>query len=175
MRCKVKLHKPKDNDDIRHFFLKGEHLHLPDKRKIVKKQALTNIKKKAKETEASSGDIISESLKGIKKATLAIMPPPKQLQHLVSRTRMDPEITSNPNKLSDMELSEKFCKLDSGEKFLLYDSGTIENEDKSEKRLVMFGTNENLKFLKQCNEFCMDGTFTVTPKLFHQLYTIHGM
>lgn len=155
--------------------MKGKHLHLPDKRKIVKKNVLNNIKKKAKDTQASSSDIIVESLKDIKKASLAVMPPPKQLQHLVCRTRTDPEIKSNPDKLSALELSEKFCKLDSGEKFLLYDSGRIENEDKSEKRLIMFGTADNLEFLKQCNDLCMDGTFTVTPKLFHQLYTIHGM
>lgn len=160
---------------MRHFIIKGKHLHLPDKRKIVKKQVLVKIKEKAIETKASSNDIISESLKHIKMASLAVMPPPKQLQHLVSRSRMDPEIKSNPKKLSELELSEKFCKLDSGEEFLLYDSGTIKNDDKSEKRLIIFGTAANLKFLKQCNNLCMDGTFTVTPKLFHQLYSIHGM
>lgn len=135
---------------------------------------MTNMKKMAKETQASSSDIIAECLEDTKKASLAIMPPPKQLQELVSRTRMDPELKADPKKLSDLELTDKFCKTDSGESFLLFDSGTVVNENKSEKRLIIFGTKTNLKFLVECNELFMDGTFTITPKLFNQMYTIHG-
>lgn len=172
--CRAKLHKPKDNDDSRHFIVIGQHLHLPDNRKIAKKRAMNNIKEMAKNTLACSSDIIAECLKDTKKASLAIMPPPKQLRELVSRTRMDPELKANPNKLSDVELTDKFCKTNSGESFLLFDSGPIVKEGQSEKRLIIFGTEANLKFLAECNEFFMDGTFTIAPKLFNQLYTIHG-
>lgn len=135
---------------------------------------MTEIKKMAKNTQATSSDIIAECLKDTKKASLAIMPPPKQLRELIVRTRMDPELKANPNKLSDLELTDKFCKTDSGESFLIFDSGTIVKEDKSEERLLIFGTKANLKFLVECNEFFMDGTFMIAPKLFNQLYTIHG-
>jgi hypothetical protein len=39
----------------------------------------------------------------------------------------------------------------------------------------MFASNEQIKVLFQSDVLFADGTFKVTPKLFEQLYAIHGL
>lgn len=154
--------------------IKGEHSHLPDSRMIGKKRMMTKIKRMAKRSSATSKRIITKCLKKVKKSVAAIIPPANQLRNLVNRARKNPDFPANPNTLSELILTPEFCKTERDENFLLFDSGTIELEDKSEKRLVIFGTQSNLQFMAECTELFMDGTFKVTPRLFNQLYTIHG-
>lgn len=42
-------------------------------------------------------------------------------------------------------------------------------------RLMVFASDEQLKVLLQSDVLFADGTFKVTPKLFEQLYIIHGL
>lgn len=52
---------------------------------------------------------------------------------------------------------------------MLYDSG---QEDP--QRFLIFSTKENLELLATCDHWCADGTFSSSPPLFSQMYTIHG-
>jgi hypothetical protein len=61
----------------------------------------------------------------------------------------------------------KVSKTDKGEQFLLLDS-------KDKDRILMFATRRNLDFLIKSQEWFVDGTFKIVPKLFYQLFTIHG-
>lgn len=53
--------------------------------------------------------------------------------------------------------------------FLFFDSGSADPN-----RFLMFSTTQHLKRLENSHLFC-DGTFDITPDLFHQVYTIHAM
>jgi hypothetical protein len=53
--------------------------------------------------------------------------------------------------------------------FLLYDNGTDATE-----RLLIFSTEEHLHLLGRSETLFMDGTFDVAPKIFAQLYVVHG-
>jgi len=44
----------------------------------------------------------------------------------------------------------------------------------TEKNIVAFSTTTNLKFLSECKTLYIDGTFKSCPKLFYQLFIIHG-
>ncbi len=55
------------------------------------------------------------------------------------------------------------------EKFHLYDSG------QSIDGILLFSTKYNFDILSQAQHWFSDGTFKVVPKLFGQLYTIHGV
>lgn len=55
------------------------------------------------------------------------------------------------------------------QKFLQYDSGPVDKD-----RLLIFYTDEGLRFLALCCTWFMDGTVGSGPKLFDQLYTLHG-
>ena len=50
---------------------------------------------------------------------------------------------------------------------MLYDSG------EEERRILIFGTDDNLAVLGRSEKWQCDGTFKVTPILTAQLYTIH--
>lgn len=55
------------------------------------------------------------------------------------------------------------------EEFVLFDSGS-----KKKNRIIMFGSETALNFLKKCETIFMDGTVSSGPLLFDQVYVIHG-
>ncbi|CAN8005570.1 unnamed protein product, partial [Ixodes pacificus] len=56
------------------------------------------------------------------------------------------------------------------EPFLAHDSGVGDQE-----RILVFGTPKNFERLSTAKAWFMDGTFKVTPSLFYQVYTVHGL
>jgi len=50
----------------------------------------------------------------------------------------------------------------------------LDNGKDAEERLLIFATDESLKLLADSNAWFLDGTFSVVPKIFSQLYVIHG-
>ena len=42
-------------------------------------------------------------------------------------------------------------------------------------RLIIFGTRESISFLENSSDWFNDGTFSVAPPGFTQLYTLHGL
>lgn len=100
----------------------------------------------------------------------AVLPTVNSMTQTVRRTRNKNEMHPvNPRNLIELELADEYKTTFKGEEFLLFDSGPAMN------RLLIFGTSSNLKFLKECDEWYLDGTFKTAPPLFSQLYTIHGM
>lgn len=160
--------------------MKKTHSHHPDARKVAKKKVLSTLKNLAKSTDQSARNIIFESTKEIKQASAATLPNRNQLTRTINRIRNNPDFPKNPKTLQDLKFSDEICQTVDGKNFLLYDSGTIEPQkrrsgaDAAARRIVMFGTKENLEFMAECAEIFMDGTFSVTPPLFNQFYTIHG-
>ena len=55
-----------------------------------------------------------------------------------------------------------------GNQFIFYDNGR-------QDRLNIFGTTESIGFIEDSHDWFMDGTFSVTPRGFAQLYTFHGL
>ncbi|CAF1391294.1 unnamed protein product [Adineta ricciae] len=55
-----------------------------------------------------------------------------------------------------------------GDQFLLYDN------EKGDNRIIIFSTRTDLNRLSHSDHWHMDGTFKISPKLFYQLYSIHG-
>jgi len=53
------------------------------------------------------------------------------------------------------------------ERFLLYD-----NNNESNERIIIFATDECLRYLAEADEWYMDGNFTLAPTFFQQLYVI---
>ncbi len=71
-----------------------------------------------------------------------------------------------PTSLESIQIPENLTKTLSGKGFLLH-------HDKS-SGLLNLGTPHNLKILCNSKELYMDGTFDVSPRIFHQLFSIHG-
>lgn len=91
----------------------------------------------------------------------------------MNRVRNLAKNPQNSKTIAELWFDEKHSQTISKKNFILFDSG-VEEED-GNFRIIIFGTQENLDFLIRCDGIFMDGTFSVTPPLFNQLYTIHGI
>ena len=85
-------------------------------------------------------------------------------------------LPSNPRRIQDLEeIPAEFRLTLCGDNFLLYDShDSYEDDDWEGERVIVFGTNENLKYLFRSNIWFLDGTFKVSPNIFFQLFSILG-
>lgn len=73
-----------------------------------------------------------------------------------------------PTSASDLILDDRFTKSHDGERFLLFQTS-------GDPKIIAFATNWMLEKLCLCDDVFSDGTFRVSPLMFTQLYTIHGM
>ena len=77
------------------------------------------------------------------------------------------ENCGSPTCAAEIVIPEKYKTSLKGEPFLLYDSGFGD-----EQRIIIYGTLKFLSLLRNSDSWFCDGTFSVVPDLFTQLYTI---
>lgn len=147
-----------------------KHSHLPDGRLLKKSKKISELKAKAKTTSKLPGDLVAEACASMTNDIKTVMPTERNLKRLVTNIRKELIDLRNPKTLAELSFPPASVTIN-GQNFLLYDSAV---SDPDSDRLVIFGTTENLNILARCATVAMDGTFKVTPPLFHQLYTIHG-
>lgn len=169
--CKAELNKKIGETDPSNIILKGVHRHAGDARKIGKARAMKKLKDDAKNTRNPSRQVVTNAINGLGKSTLATMASEKSLVKMVNRSRSNQNQPKNPRSVAELNLPDEYRRTIKGDNFLLYDSS---NDHGDENRFLIFGTIENLKFLSRCESIYMDGTFSVVPVIFNQLYTIHG-
>jgi len=87
----------------------------------------------------------------------------RTIQRVRTKNEKPPE---NPLTIHDLVLPDEYKNIH-GKNFLIYDN-------KKENRILIFATKENLDTLHTFKNWMVDGTFRAVPKLFSQLYTIHG-
>jgi len=75
---------------------------------------------------------------------------------------------ANPSNFESI-IPNQYRYNSNGELFLKFDNGPTES------RILIFTTQQNLDFMSECDNWFCDGTFSVTPPIFTQLYTIHGV
>ncbi|CAF1055049.1 unnamed protein product, partial [Brachionus calyciflorus] len=109
------------------------------------------------------------------KEAIASMPSYEADRQVVCRTKKKnlPDYPPEPKSLSEIEIPDFLKKTlefegQNSDNFFFYDSGKDD-----ENRFFIFTTEENLKLLEKSNCFA-DGTFSVAPNLFYQVYTIHA-
>jgi hypothetical protein len=72
-----------------------------------------------------------------------------------------------PATYADVRLPEEYTTNTNNQQFLQYDNG-----QNAENRMLVFSSPDNLERLANAQTFFMDGTFSVAPHQFKQLYTI---
>ena len=98
------------------------------------------------------------------------LPPKKSLKRMIQKTRKKQAVIANPQLAlaCDRSLISLYIPVDLLQSWKYFDSGS------GMDRILMLTTDENLDFLCQSVRLCGDGTFKAAPKLWTQLYTIHG-
>ncbi len=75
---------------------------------------------------------------------------------------------SLPKSLEELSIKDRFCETNLGEKFLIND---IQLEG---HRITLFCSKTGLEILSKSKVWHADGTFSITPPLYTQVYLIHG-
>ena len=76
-------------------------------------------------------------------------------------------VPRDPEEMKDFDADLPWCTLSSGENIVKGDI-LLENG----KRIIMFSTNALLEIAARASEILGDGTFKITPKLWHQVFVI---
>jgi len=98
------------------------------------------------------------------------MPSVSVLKRTVRRIRQKEQAAPpNPKTLLELIIPDDYRTTFDGKPFLLFDSGPVEN------RILIFSTQKNLQLLQKCEHWFADGTFSTSPNLFYQIYTVHGI
>ena len=74
-----------------------------------------------------------------------------------------------PATASSCQISSPYNRTISGDLFLKFDSGAYDAN-----RVIIFYSDIGLRSLCRSTQIFADGTFDTVPRIFFQLYTIHG-
>ena len=124
------------------------------------------MKRKARDSQDSSHHIVGESLQTVTEGTAVKLPKLDSLKRTIQHQQAAPV---QPITLEQLALSEEYKWTSRGEQFLLYNSGP------ETQRILIFGTQRNLKMLQLSSVWLADGTFKTAPSLFTQVYVIHAL
>ena len=141
--------------------------HFPDPTLVQVKLVQHAINKAAKETHNSPQVIIAEATANTSAVTAVHLPSPESLKRNIRRLRQeDGPAAQMPANLRDLVVPENLQVASKGDQFLLHDSGP----DSAPNRFLIFGTARLFDLLVAAEEVYGDGTFTIPPILFAQLY-----
>ncbi|KAF0716852.1 Uncharacterized protein FWK35_00029148 [Aphis craccivora] len=143
-----------------------DHNHVLNKRKIEAKETIENLKETAKNTQLTTHCVVTQSVAGQLQSLNRIK---RTVQRIRKIETCAPPI---PKSLNDLKIPDEYREITSGETFLQYDS---DNYDGYLDRFLIFTTEQNLNLMEICDYWLADGTFSCSPHIFHQLYTIHGV
>ena len=158
-------------DDQQEFTLKTEHAHLPSLSKIQAKKFANEVREKPQTLVTLPTDCLQRpngsaslcSTDNTELLNISSEYKPNQAASLRNNAKTKKKLESVD------EIPEPLKLTHSGDTFLYFDSG------KSDSRILVFATLPALDLLSP-SEIChCDGTFSVAPDVFYQVYTIHGV
>jgi len=148
-----------------------EHNHPEEPAENEAYEIRSQIRERALETLEPPRQIIQRCENHATQEVISFLPTYKASQRTIERIRQRTNAPYPvPTALSDIVIPDSLRYTSDGEDFLLYDSGPADPE-----RYMMFGTKQNLEELCLAQHWFLDGTFSIAPTLFEQVYTIHGI
>ena len=168
----------------REVVIKIEHNRAPDPVRQELSVAVDEALDRALRSNDPPRRVISDMLMGVSEEAATVAIKRKALSRKIQRKRArrdeiagEPELdvrgnTPVPDKFRTVRLGNQEVN------FLLYDNleeNDEENDEELSDRMIIFGTERMINLLAECQDWMLDGTFKVTPALFYQLYTIHGV
>lgn len=169
-RCKLK------NNSISIYGTESHHNHEPDTEWIINQRAKLKMKNLMDSNPTRSSkriydEIINEEKQILKnhlnEAQITLSLPTfddiRTSLHQVKRKYFPRQ----PLSCAELILPNEFITIET-KNFLLLNEGT-------ENKIVIFGTENFFSLLCESEIVLMDGTFDVVPKIFSQLYTLHGV
>ncbi|KAM7293457.1 uncharacterized protein ISCGN_026587 [Ixodes scapularis] len=129
------------------------------------------MKEKAVEGTQGPQQILLDAAASVSEHTASQMPPTSTLRRTIRKQRQQScNPYSVPATREDVVIPGEYTVSLKQESFVAHDSGFGDRN-----RILVFATQRNLDCLSRSKAWFMDGTFKVTPSIFFQVYTVHGM
>ena len=170
--CKARIHAREDiiTKPVLISEIEQAHTHTPSQDRIQMLKDYSKMKDIASNSEQSTRGILSLGIEEMHPSTVNKLRKLESVKRTIRNYKsMSIENCGSPTCAAEIVIPEKYKNSLKGEPFLLYDSGYGDQQ-----RIVIYGTHKFLSLLRNCDNWFCDGTFSVVPDLFTQLYTIHA-
>jgi hypothetical protein len=147
----------------------NEHTHPPSQVKIELAKVKSLIKDQAETTHETPQNIIANQLATTSAAAAANLPRIDHIKRTIRNQRKEDHPPHPIARAAVPLLPLRYQQTLNGERFLLFDSGPGD-----ESRILIFATDQAVQLLANSDDWFCDGTFSVCPEIFFQLYTIHA-
>jgi hypothetical protein len=143
------------------------HNHPPCEQNTVKEKVANKLKDlAAKTTHTEARATILESCKEVAKEFGPYVHTARQMQELVKyQQKKKGKHGPAPKSVEEIDIKPEQRVTNNKEDFVLYEN--------KEQKIFMFGTQSNLDLLNNTSVWLADGTFSIAPDIFYQLYTIN--
>lgn len=166
-RCPARV--TTENGKITHYS-EREHNHVGDVANVEKEKVSAAIRHAAKTTSDAPKIILASCLQIASQSAVATLPKLRYVKRNIrNQRRKVNRYPPLPQNRQDIDLAT-LTTTKKGAEFLLHDSGKEDTD-----RILVFGTANNIQILRSSTRWFVDGTFKTAPKLFYQMYTIHGL
>uniref|UniRef100_A0A914I181 MULE transposase domain-containing protein n=1 Tax=Globodera rostochiensis TaxID=31243 RepID=A0A914I181_GLORO len=158
----------------------GVHSCKTDATRVEVQRVLNDVKRRAVDTYEAPATIRSASLQNVATPVLASFPSVAATRLIVKRVRR--EINAAPPvplDLTQLEIPIEFQRYtrtnEIDEQYLLADSGVFVLPGQNiQHRILIFGREKTRHMAHQINHIYADGTFSISPTLFSQVYVLLG-
>ena len=165
--CKAKVQLSVSDDLIGET---NEHTHSPSQTQCEVTKMKANIKRKAETTEETSQQILGAELQNVSEGAAVVLPPMSTLRRNIRYQRQERNLPPTPFHQQNIPaLPHDYQITADGNQFLVHDSGFGDEE-----RILIFASQQGLRFLVHSDHWYADGTFKVCPELSFQVYNVHG-
>ena len=147
------------------------HSHPPAPGRVAAYKVRNNVKTAASQHPTTKPhSIVATSLSNLPADVHLNLPERSSLKRTIQRQRKEDSLAANPDLALACDRSLILLNIPQSllQRWVYFDSGA------GNDRILMLTTNANLDLLRQSGRWCGDGTFKAAPKLWTQLYTIHG-
>ncbi|CAF4471086.1 unnamed protein product, partial [Didymodactylos carnosus] len=132
-------------------------------------KARTKMSDASKQTGRTTHDIVADGVSKLSDHAISSLPNLQNLKRTVQRIRQrNQNPLPLPTSRDTIVIDPQYTKTARKRTFLQFDSGPID------RRILIFSTKKQLKILGKAHSIYLDGTFSVVPELYFQLYTIHA-
>ncbi|XP_028966695.1 uncharacterized protein LOC108863936 [Galendromus occidentalis] len=147
-----------------------EHKHDASPAVNLAREAIAAMKTRAEETVESTTQILHATLELLPQHVLGVMPRQGALKKcILYKRKTEHRAPAAPASLTELEFADEYTTYkvlpnSAAEKFLLADSGPSPN------RIAVFGRETNIDRFRRSSRWFVDGTFSISPPLFYQVY-----
>ena len=157
----LKIYKPVD--------VRREHNHIQEPTKLTALEALQEMLARATISNDKPRMIMNNCQLNVDNEGAVRMVRAKNITKRIMRVRHKKvDYGPNPQSISDIIIPEVIKFSYNGEMFVYADSGFGDQD-----RVIILATEKNIIILKNNRVLYGDGTFSISPELFYQVYTVN--